>query len=122
MDYIKIDDDQIQNHLGKVVRNTVEETLNAMDERSPGTKASFYLGFLDRMAPLLRERPDAEAAPEACPSCGSPSSSDGMPCSFCRLEENAGSHEPVPVRMVLNRVARRAFDAQWGEESSDDRG
>jgi uncharacterized protein (TIGR00269 family) len=100
----------------------LKETLNAMDERSPGTKASFYLGFLDRMAPLLRERPDAEAAPEACPSCGSPSSSDGMPCSFCRLEENAGSHEPVPVRMVLNRVARRAFDAQWGEESSDDRG
>ena len=27
--------------------------LNSIEERSPGTKAAFYLGFLERMAPLL---------------------------------------------------------------------
>jgi len=93
-----------------------KETLNEMDERSPGTKASFYLGFLDRMAPLIRSTPASQGAPEACPSCGAPSSSSETPCAFCRLESTASAHEPVPVRMVLNRTARRAFDAQWGEE------
>ena len=29
--------------------------LNAIEERSPGSKAAFYLGFLDRMAPLLAD-------------------------------------------------------------------
>ena len=93
-----------------------KETLNDMDERSPGTKASFYLGFLDRMAPLIRSAPASQGAPEACPSCGAPSASSETPCAFCRLESTASSHEPVPVRMVLNRTARRAFDAQWGGE------
>jgi uncharacterized protein (TIGR00269 family) len=93
-----------------------KETLNDMDERSPGTKASFYLGFLDRMAPLIRSAPQSQGAPEACPSCGAPSSSSEAPCAFCRLESTSSSHEPVAVRMVLNRTARRAFDAQWGGE------
>ena len=93
-----------------------KETLNEMDERSPGTKASFYLGFLDRMAPLIRSAPQSQGAPEACPSCGAPSSSSETPCAFCRLESTASAHEPVAVRMVLNRTARRAFDAQWGGE------
>ncbi len=93
-----------------------KETLNEMDERSPGTKASFYLGFLDRMAPLIRSAPQSQGAPEACPSCGAPSSSPEAPCAFCRLESTSSSHEPVAVRMVLNRTARRAFDAQWGGE------
>ena len=30
--------------------------LNALEARSPGTKAAFYLGFLERMAPLLAGR------------------------------------------------------------------
>ncbi|NBV73528.1 MAG: adenine nucleotide alpha hydrolase family protein [Actinobacteria bacterium] len=95
-----------------------KETLNQLDERSPGTKASFYLGFLDRMVPVLRTGPDRQGAPESCPTCGAPSSSSDTACSFCRLEATASSHEPVPVRMVLNRSARRAFDAQWGEEEA----
>ena len=30
-----------------------KETLNSIEADSPGAKAAFYLGFLDRMAPLL---------------------------------------------------------------------
>ena len=33
-----------------------KESLNGLEARSPGTKASFYLGFLERMAPILAGR------------------------------------------------------------------
>ena len=90
-----------------------KEALNAIEAQSPGSKASFLLGFLDRMAPLLSASGDA-VAPEPCPSCGSPANSDGGPCAFCRLASVSSAHEAVPVRMVLGRAARRAYDEQWG--------
>ncbi len=37
-------------------------TLNELEARSPGTKASFYLGFLERMGPVLAEHRATEAA------------------------------------------------------------
>jgi uncharacterized protein (TIGR00269 family) len=58
--------------------------LNDIEARSPGSKAAFYFGFLDRVAPTL-----APAAAEErkelhpCPSCGSPTVSET--CAFCRL-------------------------------------
>src|SRR5436305_2418202 len=63
-----------------------KETLNAMEERSPGTKATFYLKFLDEMLPVL----DGVAADEralvgVCGRCGSPSSA--AVCAFCTLVE-----------------------------------
>ena len=33
-----------------------KDALNLLDNTSPGTKASFYLGFLDRMRPLLEHK------------------------------------------------------------------
>ena len=35
-------------------------TLNELEARSPGTKASFYLGFLERMGPVLADHRAAE--------------------------------------------------------------
>jgi uncharacterized protein (TIGR00269 family) len=63
-----------------------KETLNEMEERSPGTKATFYLKFLDELLPVL----DGVAADElalvgACARCGSPSSA--AICAFCTLVE-----------------------------------
>jgi uncharacterized protein (TIGR00269 family) len=59
-------------------------TLNDLEARSPGSKASFYLGFLERMAPLLAGRALAGAdAVGACSRCGGPTTSDV--CAFCRL-------------------------------------
>ena len=69
-----------------------KSALNEIEERSPGSKAAFVFGFLDRIAPLVQ--PTAEAEKEglhACPSCGSPTVSEV--CAFCRLVERAG----VPV-------------------------
>ncbi|MEY2974035.1 MAG: hypothetical protein RIR49_455 [Actinomycetota bacterium] len=90
-----------------------KEALNAIEEQSPGSKASFLLGFLERMAPVLMAGAET-TAPVPCPSCGSPANSETEPCAFCRLAGVASAHDPVPVRMVLSRAARRAYDEQWG--------
>lgn len=76
-----------------------KSALNELEEASPGTKASFYLGFVDRMAPILAGR--SKAAVEglgACERCGSPTT--GEICAFCRLAERASAHQPVPVEML----------------------
>ena len=65
-----------------------KEAVNGIEERSPGTKAAFYFGFLERIAPLVT--PAAEAEREGlhpCPGFGSPTVA-GV-CAFCRLAEAA---------------------------------
>jgi uncharacterized protein (TIGR00269 family) len=84
---------QGNRHLG------YKAALNAIEERSPGTKAAFYAGFLDRLAPLLAEEADVDrSAVRACTRCGAPTTGDE--CAFCRLVEAVGGHEPVPVELV----------------------
>ena len=76
--------------------------LNEIEATSPGSKASFYLNFLDNMAPLLRGQ--VAAAVETlreCVSCGAPTTGDT--CAFCRIAETSRAHEPVPVEMVLGK-------------------
>ena len=76
-----------------------KEALNDMEARSPGAKAAFYLGFLERMAPLLADRSAAAAGElRACERCGSPTPGDI--CAFCRLVEKSAAHEPVPVELM----------------------
>ncbi len=82
-----------------------KETLNQIEARSPGSKAAFYLGFLDRMAPLLAAHADEEReALSTCTRCGGPSA--GELCSFCRLVEASAGRAPVPVEVVAKRHAR----------------
>jgi uncharacterized protein (TIGR00269 family) len=79
-----------------------KEALNALEARSPGTKASFYLGFLERMAPVLAERAASGVdGLGVCTRCGAPSPNEV--CAFCRLIETASAHEPVPVEMIVRR-------------------
>src|SRR5262245_47261159 len=66
--------------------------VNGIEERSPGTKAAFYLGFLDRMAPLLAGHAAAEReALGSCRTCGAPTT--GEVCAFCRLLAQTAGHE-----------------------------
>ena len=65
-----------------------KETLNEIEERSPGAKSSFYFQFLEQMLPVL----DDVAASErdlvgTCTRCGAPSSAEV--CAFCKLVERA---------------------------------
>jgi uncharacterized protein (TIGR00269 family) len=83
-----------------------KESLNAVEAQSPGTKATFYLGFLDRVAPLLRDRHETtQGELRSCSSCGSPTT--GEVCAFCKLIDNVSGHDPVPVETVLPRRRRR---------------
>lgn len=76
--------------------------LNSIEAESPGSKANFYLNFLDNMAPLLAEV-SAAATDDLgrCESCGAPTTSDL--CAFCRTQQKASAHEPVPVEVLLNK-------------------
>jgi uncharacterized protein (TIGR00269 family) len=67
-----------------------KDALNALEERSPGTKAAFVFGFLDRAHPRFAgaAREEREALRE-CSACGSPTTGDV--CAFCRLRERASS-------------------------------
>lgn len=85
--------------------------LNSIEAESPGAKASFYLGFLERMAPLLSStRTIGVEGVRSCHRCGAPTGADDavdgeVVCAFCRLVERTRDHEPVPVDLVAKRSA-----------------
>jgi tRNA-5-methyluridine54 2-sulfurtransferase len=73
-----------------------KEALNALEERSPGTKGAFVFGFLERAhARFADEAEDEREALRPCSICGSPTTGDV--CAFCRLRERAGVDIDVPV-------------------------
>src|SRR5207249_5662050 len=57
-----------------------KEAMNAIEATSPGTKAQFFLGYLDRGAPLFRA--DVPVSLSACERCAQPTT--GRFCAFCR--------------------------------------
>jgi tRNA-5-methyluridine54 2-sulfurtransferase len=68
-----------------------KEALNEIEARSPGTKAAFYFGFLERVSPLVASvAAEEKEGLHACPGCGSPTVSEI--CAFCKLVERAGGH------------------------------
>jgi uncharacterized protein (TIGR00269 family) len=62
-----------------------KEMLNRLENERPGIKLSFYLKFLEaRKSGLFSDRDEIQAELHPCPSCGQPTSAEGI-CSFCRL-------------------------------------
>jgi uncharacterized protein (TIGR00269 family) len=57
-----------------------KRAMNELEASSPGTKAQFFLGFLDRGVPLLDGEDDVELGP--CGSCGQLTTARF--CAFCR--------------------------------------
>ncbi len=85
-----------------------KEALNSIERQSPGSKAAFYLNFVERMSPLLADFKHADGAQlVACSTCGAPTT--GEVCAFCRLQERVSGHQPVPVELVLGKSARKAY-------------
>jgi uncharacterized protein (TIGR00269 family) len=73
-------------HLG------LKETLNAIEDRSPGTKAAFLFGFLERGHERFAADADGEREQlGSCITCGAPTPGDV--CAFCRLRERATNLE-----------------------------
>jgi uncharacterized protein (TIGR00269 family) len=58
-----------------------KHALDLLESASPGTKAAFYSGFIDRAKERLPSRPEVEL--HACDSCGMPT--PGETCAFCRM-------------------------------------
>ncbi len=63
--------------------NRYKEWLNRLEEESPGIKAQFLKGFLDRGSKAFRDGTAPELVP--CETCGSPTT--GKVCAFCRLRD-----------------------------------
>jgi tRNA-5-methyluridine54 2-sulfurtransferase len=75
-----------------------KEVLNALEDRSPGAKAAFVFGFVDRAHDrFVDEAHDERAALQACAVCGSPTTGDV--CAFCRLRDRVGGRE-APVDLT----------------------
>jgi len=63
-----------------------KDVLNTLEERSPGTKASFLFGFLERgHERFVNDAADERDALRPCAVCGAPTPSDV--CAFCRLRQ-----------------------------------
>jgi len=67
-----------------------KETLNEIEERSPGAKTAFYMQFLEHMLPVLDSVAESEHdLVGECSRCGAPSTSDV--CAFCKLVERSAN-------------------------------
>jgi uncharacterized protein (TIGR00269 family) len=60
-----------------------KEVLNQLEQRSPGTKHSFVLGFLREGRRAFGDATSVQL--KECPSCGYPTTGDV--CGFCRLQQ-----------------------------------
>src|SRR4029077_3374489 len=59
-----------------------KDAMNHLESTSPGTKAQFLFGYLDRAASLFATQDDVELV--ACERCGQPTT--GRFCAFCRAQ------------------------------------
>jgi tRNA-5-methyluridine54 2-sulfurtransferase len=67
-----------------------KEVLDGLEDRSPGAKAAFLFGFVDRAHEYFIDDAGAEREGlQDCVVCGSPSTSDV--CAFCRLRDRVGA-------------------------------
>jgi uncharacterized protein (TIGR00269 family) len=74
-----------------------KEALNTIEERSPGSKAAFVFGFLERAHERFAGDAQEERAElQPCIGCGAPTPTEL--CAFCRLQARAtGTRIPVTV-------------------------
>jgi tRNA-5-methyluridine54 2-sulfurtransferase len=90
-----------------------KEAMNQLEGGSPGTKASFFLGYLDRAARMF---PDQQAASlMACERCGQPTT--GRFCAFCRARAQImGERLAEPAGATLRQVAGELSEEVLPEE------
>jgi tRNA-5-methyluridine54 2-sulfurtransferase len=73
--------------------NRYKEWLNRLEEQSPGIKASFLFGFLERGAQHFAPGEGVELL--ECSFCGQPTT--GEVCAFCKLQKLTISRRPEPT-------------------------
>jgi uncharacterized protein (TIGR00269 family) len=92
-----------------------KEAMNQLEASSPGTKAQFFLTYLDRAAPLFAAQDDAELHP--CASCGQPTT--GRFCAFCRARAQIlgrrlgeATREETPDRELAAELSEEVLPAE----------
>jgi hypothetical protein len=88
--------------------------MNRLEAASPGTKAQFFLTFLERGAPLFASENTADLQP--CARCAQPTT--GAFCAFCRaraqvLGERVEDQLPAPSdREVAEHVSEEVLPVE----------
>lgn len=87
-----------------------KEAMNAIEARSPGTKAQFFLGYLDRGLPLFRAEDTATVG--TCARCGQATTSTF--CAFCRARAQILGErlEPPADRQVVEESAEEVLPVE----------
>jgi uncharacterized protein (TIGR00269 family) len=91
-----------------------KEAMNQLEAASPGTKAQFFLSFLERGAPLFERQDEVELHP--CERCRQPTT--GRFCAFCRaraqvLGERLEDRVAPPTdREVAENVSEEVLPAE----------
>jgi tRNA-5-methyluridine54 2-sulfurtransferase len=88
-----------------------KEAMNQLESMSPGTKSSFYLGFVDRASVLFRDEDRAELTP--CERCGQPTT--GRFCAFCRAGAQIRGERlgpPLDDRQVAGELSEETLPAE----------
>jgi tRNA-5-methyluridine54 2-sulfurtransferase len=83
-----------------------KEAMNAIERSSPGTKAQFFLGYLDRGARLFTAEDGADL--QACERCRQPTT--GRFCAFCRAR----------AQILGDRLAPPLADRELSRELADE--
>jgi tRNA-5-methyluridine54 2-sulfurtransferase len=89
-----------------------KEALNAIEATSPGTKAQFFLGYLDRGMPLFRRADTADLQP--CERCDQPTTARF--CAFCRARAQVLGQRldtgAMPDREVASELSDEVLPAE----------
>jgi uncharacterized protein (TIGR00269 family) len=88
-----------------------KDAMNAIESRSPGTKAQFFMGYLDKAAHLFRAEDVATLSP--CEECAQPTT--GRFCAFCRARAQILGRklgEPATDRQVVNELSDEVLPAE----------
>jgi uncharacterized protein (TIGR00269 family) len=92
-----------------------KEVLNALEDRSPGSKAAFLFGFLERGHERFAGDADDERDELGeCRVCGSPTPGDV--CAFCRLRSQVGAIRLVETQSSSARTSGTADRSRPSEE------
>ncbi len=78
--------------------------LDALEARSPGTKATFYQGYLRQALPVFHPIAKRDLVLATCEDCGSPTT--GTRCAFCRMTERTRRRASEPTPSVTPRARR----------------
>ena len=95
-----------------------KDAMNHLESTSPGTKAQFLFGYLDRAAPLFATQDEVELV--GCERCGQPTT--GRFCAFCRAQAQIlGERLGEPARGRAGaRTEGEPSDRETAESLSDE--